>query len=467
MNIWHKWMEVVDHLKPACSRKRTFLWMVAFLIGFTIREDMAGVTSFIRVLGLLPKCYDRLLYFIHSPALNIELLTKLWVKCVLKFLGSNLEEVNGRFILVGDGIKIPKEGKKMPAVKLLHQSSDSNTKAEYIMGHSCQTIAILAKAAKGFFAVPLASRIHEGLVFCNRHKVTLLDKMIKLIHSLEMPKHYYFVGDAYYAALPIIKPLIQNDNHLISRVKSNAVAHKILKSSKKTRGRGRPKLYGKKVKLKTLYSIKEGWQETVSPYNNDKHSVQYLSKELMLRRAGTKALFVAVKHPTRGKCIMMTTDTTLSPLEVIRLYGLRFKIEVSFKAMVHNIGSYGYHFWMKIMDPIKKITGNQYLHRRSKKYRDLVKRKINAYHRFIQLGVIAQGLMQYLSINFSDLVWKKFGSWVRTIRPGVAPSEQIVAMSLRNSFPEFLVAFSKWSNVKKFIQDRLDFSRTKLMRLIA
>jgi hypothetical protein len=31
--------------------------------------------------------------------------------------------VNGRLILVGDGIKAPKRGKKMPAVKLLHQQS--------------------------------------------------------------------------------------------------------------------------------------------------------------------------------------------------------------------------------------------------------------------------------------------------------------------------------------------------------
>ena len=30
----------------------------------------------------------------------------------------------------GDGVKIPKRGKKMPAVKLLHQQSESNTKPE-------------------------------------------------------------------------------------------------------------------------------------------------------------------------------------------------------------------------------------------------------------------------------------------------------------------------------------------------
>ena len=59
----------------------------------------------------------------------------------------------------------------MPAVKLLHQESDSNTKPEYIMGHSCQAAALLVGALQSVFAVPVASRIHEGLVF-NRDETT-------------------------------------------------------------------------------------------------------------------------------------------------------------------------------------------------------------------------------------------------------------------------------------------------------
>jgi hypothetical protein len=41
---------------------------------------------------------------------------------------------------------------------------------EFIFGHSCQAIAVVARAAAGFFAVPLACAIHEGVVFSNRDK---------------------------------------------------------------------------------------------------------------------------------------------------------------------------------------------------------------------------------------------------------------------------------------------------------
>jgi hypothetical protein len=59
---------------------------------------------------------------------------------------------------------------------------------------------LLVDAALSVFAVPLAVRIHEGLVWSNRDKRTLLDKMLLLIETLAISTPFYFVADAYYAA---------------------------------------------------------------------------------------------------------------------------------------------------------------------------------------------------------------------------------------------------------------------------
>ena len=163
----------------------------------------------------------------------------------------------------------------------------------------------------------------------------------------------------------------------------------------------------------------------------------------------------------------MCTDTTLSAIEIIRLYGLRFKIEHSFKQAVRLIGSFSYHFWMKNMKPLRRRNGNQYLHRESLDYRNAVKRKINAYHLFIQAGIVSQGLVQYLAVVFPKLVWDSFGSWLRTIRPGIPPSELVVATALRQSLPQFLLDSTESNFFAKFIVDRQDPDKMDLFRLAA
>ncbi|MEI6125878.1 MAG: hypothetical protein WCQ99_04915 [Pseudomonadota bacterium] len=120
-----------------------------------------------RALGLKEYCYNRLLDFFHSQGLNRDILTSLWARIVLN-LHPEILQLNGRILLVADGIKVAKSGRKMPGVKLLHQQSASNTKPEFMMGHSCQALAVLAGTLQSVFAIPLISRIQEGLVFSNR-----------------------------------------------------------------------------------------------------------------------------------------------------------------------------------------------------------------------------------------------------------------------------------------------------------
>jgi hypothetical protein len=120
---------------------------------------------------------------------------------------------------------------------------------------------------------------------------------------------------------------------------------------------------------------------------------------------------------------------------------------------------------MKDMIPLRYHNGNQYLHRKSADYRSRVKRKIRAYHAFIQAAVVAQGLLQYLAVIAPKLVWDSFGSWLRTIRPGIPPSEFVVANALRQSLPEFLLGPAKTDSPAKFIADRQDTQNMRIFRL--
>ena len=123
---------------------------------------------------------------------------------------------------------------------------------------------------------------------------------------------------------------------------------------------------------------------------------------------------------------------------MLELYGYRFKIELGFRQAVHVIGAYAYHFWMSGMKPLRRGDGDQYLHRCSDDYRTAVRRKQRAYHLHVQLGCIAQGLLQHLAINHTAEVWRCFRSWLRTMNPSMPPSELIVANILRSTLSVFL-----------------------------
>ena len=466
--LWRKWWGLAEELRGACARTRTFQWMVLCLAGMTVRVDLSGVTSMVRALGLIPSCYDRILDFFHSPALDLCRLTRLWRGLVLRQDG--IMRFGGRPVLVGDGIKVAKSGKKMPAVKRLHQSSECNTKPDWIFGHSCQAVAVLLRAASSVFAVPLACRIHEGVVFSDRDQLTLLDKMVLLIDSLDLAEPFYFVADAFYASGKIVRGLLDKGNHLITKVRNNAVAYEVppAPDASAPRKRGRPKKYGEKVRLASLLDDEEAFLSAQSPIYGEKGvPLRYRAVDLLWRPVGILVRFVVVRHPTRGPVFLMCTDLDLSPLDIIAIYGLRFKVEVSFKQALRVIGTFAYHFWMAAMTPIRRKGGDQHLYMKTAAYREAVRRKLSAYHRHIQLGLIAQGLLQILSATAPESIWRSFGSWIRTIRPGLAPSEQVAAIALRNTLPEFLSDDENAPVLTKFLRDRIDLERTEGIRLIA
>jgi hypothetical protein len=116
-------------------------------------------------------------------------------------------------------------------------------------------------------------------------------------------------------------------------------------------------------------------------------------------------------------------------------------------------------------DPVALPQRHQHLHRKPADYRDHVRRKIHAYHVFIAAGVVAQGLLQYLAVVAPKLVWDSFGSWLRTIRPGIPPSEFVVANALRHMLPDFLLGSAKNGCLAEFIADLQDTTTMQGFRL--
>ncbi|MEI9479819.1 MAG: transposase [Deltaproteobacteria bacterium] len=134
------------------SRTAAFEWFVVVIAGFLFRLDHHGVTSTLRWLKLKPCLYTALLSFFRASSWHLTEIMERWQQIVMA--NTPLVQIQNRQLLIGDGIKVPKESRRMPGVKMLHQESDNSGKPEFISGHHHGVLGILAGEVKKMLLHP-------------------------------------------------------------------------------------------------------------------------------------------------------------------------------------------------------------------------------------------------------------------------------------------------------------------------
>jgi hypothetical protein len=104
--------------------------MALMLAGLSIRADLAGVSSVVRVLGLQERCYRCLLHLCHSAGLPVETLRSMWARLVLKWFIS--VRLNQRLVVIDDGLKVAKEGRKFAHYRIPILTADLDTTREQL-----------------------------------------------------------------------------------------------------------------------------------------------------------------------------------------------------------------------------------------------------------------------------------------------------------------------------------------------
>jgi hypothetical protein len=245
------------------------------------------------------------------------------------------------------------------------------------------------------------------------------------------------VLDAYFAAGPvfmILKSLLNQNGqrlvHIVTRGKRNFVGYG--DPPPKTGKKGRPKKYGKKVKLIKLFESKlSEFQEATIEIYREKKSVFFLCLDILWKPIGEKVRFVLVIDG-EDNFILMCSDLTLSPQDIIKAYSYRFKIEVSFKVLKHLMGVFFYHFWTGVWPKIGKRVESD-LSSLSTNSENLIGQTTDAIEGFVNFGCIATGIMQIIALNFHDRIWKRYTGWLRTITSFI-PTEETVRSVIQEEF---------------------------------
>ncbi len=161
MQLSKRLEEILMQLRPAFSREATFQWFVILLWGIVVSTQPPAITSYLNALGLGPEYYGQALHWFHSSGFSIDGLCQCWSRWLEKH--PNVRRLKGQRVYVGDGIKVSKEGRKMPGVKRLHQESEDVSKPEWIRGHYFSALGLLLGAGEALFASPIIFKLHDGI----------------------------------------------------------------------------------------------------------------------------------------------------------------------------------------------------------------------------------------------------------------------------------------------------------------
>ena len=444
--------EVLSKFRNCFSRCATFAWFVIIVVGLMVRHDRLGITSVIRSLFLSPQ-YEPMINFFRSSGWELETLVTTWCKAILEF--APLAKVNGRTIIIGDGVKSAKEAKRMPGVKKLHQESEDSSKAEYIFGHHFGGIGVLAEADAGKdFCIPLALELQDGVktIFGWKNQPKRQEshvvEMIRLAHRTAMNfGNTYLVLDRLFLTAPALKTLSQlNESgsanvQIITKAKRNCTAFR--EPEGKTGMRGRPRKKGEKVYLLEYFNFeRSNFLEADLVLYGKKEHVNYRSVDLLWgKKLYQKLRFVYCEYNGYG-CILVSTDIDLDPLEIIRIYSRRFTVETMFREMKQVVSAFGYRFWTKYMPKLnrfrKKTDPDPLANIKDENSRKRIQLAVKALEGYVFCCSIATGLLQMISMRFSGTDQFSKVRYLRTPTRKVL-SEATVADYLRQNILTLLM----------------------------
>ena len=434
--------ETFRQFRRCFSRTRTYEWFIVIVIGLMLRSDHLGVTSIVRELLLTDNAYNAMLHFFRSTAWNIDKIMLTWVD-ILKS-ASVLIQQSGRYILIGDGVKEAKEGRKMPGVKSLHQESDNSSKGEYIHGQLFGGIGVLAGNTTKTYSILLSARLHDGIEVIRKwregdnydeesHVVKTIKDAAKAVSRLGSS---ILLLDRLYLTRPMLEALAKVKGlEVVTKAKSNCVAYF---PPGKYKGRGARPKKGKSVKVASFFDTHaDFFAETILNLYGIDETVRYFCINLKWGQGLYQDLRFVLSITSKGTSILVSTDLSLTPTQIIQLYSRRFKIECSFRELKQVVAGFACHFWSKAMPKLLKFKSNEVNQANleaitDKRQRELIIATVNAIEGFVQFSIIALGLLQLLGLLFGSDINTRAFRFMRT-KSNATPSERTVADFMRKN----------------------------------
>ena len=225
--------------------------------------------------------------------------------------------------------------RKAPGSQIHHQHGNKPNLARFVRGQCWVSLAMIVRRCdKEPVALPLLSRLIPSAG--NTGKLVAASTLIRGVYRLFQGLKVRVLVDSWYMRRSFIESMQSRGFEVIGQVRIDTRLYDEPPPRKQGQ-RGRTRKYGDKYTSKRIAHLKRT-VVTLRLYGKEQ-MVRYRSKLLKARFVDGQLVrvvwceFQSASGHWKSTCLLLSTDTTLSPEQVIESYGLRWSIESMFNQL--------------------------------------------------------------------------------------------------------------------------------------
>lgn len=327
-----------------CFTAPSFAYFQAYVWALMVVEGRKCMTRLARGAFFHQRDLSSWERFLAGHRWSVTAVTARLVTLVVARLGAQLQ-VHGAYLVGKDTTLVAKSAKRMLGVQKWKDHSDNADRGAYLVGHHWNLAGLISRWDTRWLCWPLVMRLVPGLKGARQWIVgdaiapmSFWDAAIAAILAVTRclgDAAVRVVADAYYSKAPFLNGLLARGIDVISRLRKDAVGWDDPAPQPPSK-RGRKPQYGRKWTLATLLTAATPTREHLTLYGK-LTEVGFVVRDVWLRDVAHQVR-VVVLEGAKEPILLVSTDLTLSALQIIEIYGARFSIELTIRDLKQHFG---------------------------------------------------------------------------------------------------------------------------------